>query len=78
MCVQNQCTNSSLAPVATCVSNVDQLIFQSSLSGFQIPYSPMTCDAYLSFLYSSILINNGLGCSNSFVKTICCNACISK
>ena len=77
MCLKNQCVTNALAPTTSCVSNSDQLIFQSSLTNFQLPSSPMKCDAFLSFLYSTALTDNGLGCT-TFVKTQCCNACKSK
>ena len=51
MCIQNKCANSSLAPIVSCISNRDQLIHQAIISEFSLPYSPMDCDSYLSYLY---------------------------
>ncbi len=78
MCLQNECVTNALAPNTSCVSNSDQLIFNSSFSNFQLPTSSMKCDEYLSYLYSTKLFDNGLGCNSSFVKSRCCNACKSK
>ncbi len=79
MCINNQCTASALAPSSIlCVSNNDQLIFQTTVPSFSLPYSPMSCDSYLTYLYTNITINNNLGCSNPTINLICCNACLSK
>ena len=78
MCINNQCTTNALAPSSvSCVSNNDQMIFQSTVLSFSLPYSPMTCDSYFNFLYTNTTINNNLGCSNPVINEICCNACLS-
>lgn len=56
----------------------DQLIYQSSLSGIKLARSPIDCEAYLLDYYSSSQFDTGFGCSNSFIKNQCCNACQSK
>lgn len=78
MCINNQCTTSALAPSSiSCVANNDQIVFQSKVPSFTLPYSPMTCDAYLTFLYTNVTRNNNLGCSNTAINLLCCNACLS-
>lgn len=79
MCIKNQCTTSALAPTSiSCISNNDQLIFQSTVASFTLPYSPMSCDSYLTYLYTNTIIDNNLGCNNPTINQMCCNSCLSK
>ena len=79
ICIQNQCVTNKSAQISLCISNDDQIVFQSFVPNtIQLPYSPMTCDAFLNFIYINYLYDTGSSCSNSYIKTICCNACLSK
>lgn len=77
ICIQNKCVSSASTSNRACFIN-DQYITQPYFSNFQLPSSIMDCESYLRFLYLNIKYNNGLGCSNTYVKNQCCNACNSK
>jgi hypothetical protein len=78
ICIKNKCVKSELVSSnETCLFN-DKKVTDKDFSNFKLPYSPMDCDAYLQYLYTYVKYDNGLGCTNNLIKSLCCKTCKSK
>ncbi len=71
MCIKSVCTNSSLAPIGTCLYGDD--IVTPGNSGISLPSDFMTCQDALNYLVT-IRKSPNYFCGTS-LKQICCNTC---
>ena len=76
VCQNGQCVSTSTAVATTCLYG-DSLVYQNSAYNIQLPYSPMTCAAVISYLYS-INLSPLVYCGITAFQQACCQTCQSK
>ena len=77
VCLGYKCVSSPLSNNETRCAYDDQAIINGTDTGIALPYSIMSCDAYLDYYYKNIN-SSTFDCRNSDIKKKCCKSCESK